>query len=390
MESNKWDRKCILQNINYPFSLTHNSKSIFYINPPKPFLPHYHPSLHSLFQELNLSMAKSTPNYTTCLLLVWGLVAALISHASSSKFQDQKNFYFPPIGVGYPPIGVGYPPISGGYPPIDPGVGSPPVIQTPPIVPSPPIGYSSSPPPTHGGSGGSTPPAHHTPPVHHTPSHGGSGGGSHGGGGHHHQGGSPPANCGNPSPHTPVDPRSPPHHTPSPPTYHYTPPAGGGGTPSSPPTYHYTPPAGGGGTPSLPPIVLPPTTPGIPLVPSPPFDPNSPPSPIGGTCDYWRNHPAVIWGLFGWWGTTIGSAFGVTSLPATGSHLNLVQALSNTRTDGIGALYREGTASLLNSIVNKNFPYSTSHVKDSFAAAIGSNKAAAAQARVFKLANEVI
>lgn len=105
-------------------------------------------------------------------------------------------------------------------------------------------------------------------------------------------------------------------------------------------------------------------------------------------CSFWRNHPGVIWGLFGWWGTTVGTAFGVTTLPGTGAHLNLVQALSNTRTDGIGALYREGTASLLNSMVNKNFPYTTSHVKDSFVAAVGSNKAAAAQARVFKLANE--
>ncbi|XP_076906171.1 uncharacterized protein LOC143562169 isoform X1 [Bidens hawaiensis] len=325
-------------------------------------------------------MASSTTS-----LLVWALVAAFISQnmVSCSTFQDKKNFFLPPLfpGGGSPPIdpGVGSPPTDPGvgYPPIDPGFGSPPVIQTPPVVPSPPIGYYTSPPPSHG-SGGSTPPAHHTP--------------SHGG--HHHHGGNPPSNCGNPPPSncgspppncgnpTPksppkhVDP-SPPHHSPSP-----APPTGG---------YHYNPPSSGGSPPtdpSSPPVVLPPTTPeSPPLLPSPPYDPNTP--PIGGTCNFWRNHPGIIWGLFGWWGTTIGSAFGTPSaLPATGAHLNLLQALSNTKTDGISALYREGTASLLNSMVNKNFPYTTNHVKDSFVAALGSNKAAAAQARVFKLANE--
>ncbi|MFS8027994.1 putative protodermal factor 1 [Helianthus anomalus] len=68
--------------------------------------------------------------------------------------------------------------------------------------------------------------------------------------------------------------------------------------------------------------------------------------------------------------------------------MNFQEALSNTRTDGIGALYREGAASLLNSMVNKNFPFTTSYVQDSFLAALRSNKAAAAQAEVFKLANE--
>ncbi|KAL8208132.1 hypothetical protein R6Q57_007544 [Mikania cordata] len=315
------------------------------------------------FQLSRIIMATSTTQTTG--LLVWSLLAALtifqnlvfpVHSASSSTFQDQKNFFFPPIipGVGSPPIIPG-----GGSPPIDPGVGSPPVTLTPPVVSSPPIVYHTSPPPTYG-SGGSTPPVHHTPP-------------SHGGGSHHH-GRSPPSNCGNPTPRSP--PRHAGHHNPSP----------------APPTYHYNPPSSGGSTPtptvpsSSPPIVVSPTTPGTPLFPSPPFDPNSP--PIGGTCDYWRNHPAFIWGLFGWWNPTIGSAFGTAGVPGTGAHLNLLQALSNTRTDGIGALYREGTASLLNSMVNKNFPYTTSHVKNSFVVAVGSNAAAAAQARLFKLANE--
>ncbi|XP_023736550.2 protodermal factor 1 [Lactuca sativa] len=324
-------------------------------------------------------MKRTRGTQSTC-LLVWGLVAALLSQnlvfpAFSATFQDEKNFfYFPPYPgvVASPPVVIPTPPI------VDP---SPPLVPTPPIVdPSPPIGYSNSPPPTHG-SGGSTPPAHHTP------SHGSGSSGD-----HHGHGGTPPKNCGNPTPHhSPpkhVDP-SPPHHNPSPatPTYHYSPPpsgGGGGGNGGNGGNGGSGGPGGSGGS-GTPPTVLPPTTPGLPY-PSPPFDPNSPPS--GGTCDFWRNHPGVIWGLFGWWGTTVGTAFGVTTLPGTGAHLNLVQALSNTRTDGIGALYREGTASLLNSMVNKNFPYTTSHVKDSFVAAVGSNKAAAAQARVFKLANE--
>lgn len=79
---------------------------------------------------------------------------------------------------------------------------------------------------------------------------------------------------------------------------------------------------------------------------------------------------------------------GLGGIPGFGPSMNFQQALSNTRTDGIGALYREGTAALLNSMVNKNFPFSTSHVRDSFVAALASNKAAEAQANVFKLANE--
>lgn len=104
-------------------------------------------------------------------------------------------------------------------------------------------------------------------------------------------------------------------------------------------------------------------------------------------CSYWKSHPAVIWGLLGWWGT-LGNAFGVTSVPGFGSSVSLQQALSNTRTDGLGALYREGTASLLNSMVNQRFPFTTKQVRDSFVSALGSNRAAAAQAQLFKLANE--
>ncbi|XP_071703701.1 uncharacterized protein [Rutidosis leptorrhynchoides] len=366
-----------------------------------------------------------TPTRTTqsTFLLIWGLVAILLSqNVFSSSLEDQKNFYFPPFPsilapplVLSPPIDPSTPPIGyyGSPPPTHGSGGSPPLVLSPPIDPStPPVGYYGSPPPTHGSGGSQSP-----PPVHHTPpSHGG--GGHHHGGSpspHHHHGGSPPTNCVNPSPPKHVDPSPGGHHnnpSPSVPTYHHTPPPSGGGSPptyhhippprsggggsgGSPPIYYHSPPpsgGGGGGSGSppgtYPPIILPPTTPGLPF-PSPPFDPNSPPI-TGGPCDFWRNHPGFIWGVFGWSGQTIGSAFGLGTLPGpgAGANLNLLQALSNTRTDGIGALYREGTASLLNSMVNKHFPYTTSHVKTSFLAAIGSNKAAAAQARVFKLANE--
>lgn len=102
---------------------------------------------------------------------------------------------------------------------------------------------------------------------------------------------------------------------------------------------------------------------------------------------YWRTHPGIIWGLLGWWGN-LGSAFGVTSLPGISSGVSLPQALSNTRTDGLGALYREGTASFLNSLVNHKFPFTTNQVRDRFVASLHSNKAAAAQAQLFKMANE--
>nr|KJB75432.1 hypothetical protein B456_012G041900 [Gossypium raimondii] len=181
---------------------------------------------------------------------------------------------------------------------------------------------------------------------------------------------------------------------------HGTPPSSGGGSPPS----HGTPSHGGGYHPSPTPSTpsggncgsppsygggSPPTTPidpGTPSIPSPPFFP-APTPPIGGTCDFWRSHPTLIWGLLGWWGS-VGNAFGVTNAPGLGTSMSLPQALSNTRTDGLGALYREGTASFLNSMVNNRFPFSTKQVRETFVAALGSNSAAAAQARLFKLANE--
>ncbi|PHT72949.1 Protodermal factor 1 [Capsicum annuum] len=206
-------------------------------------------------------------------------------------------------------------------------------------------------------SGSYTPPSHGSRGGHGTPSHGS---GGHGGNppGHHH------------------------HHNPTP-----SPPSGGGGsgyypspTPSTPTPS--TPRGGYSPTPTTPttPIIYPgtPSAPGV-----FPIDPNSPPF----TCNYWRTHPALIWGLFGWWGS-VGNSFGVASLPGFGSNMNLLQALSNSRTDAYGDLYREGTASLLNSLVSRRFTYTTNQVRDSFVSALSSDKSAAAQAQLFKLANE--
>ncbi|KZV56285.1 hypothetical protein F511_00282 [Dorcoceras hygrometricum] len=266
------------------------------------------------------------------MLLLWAAFLSqnlLIPVMSAANFEDQKNYYPP----------------SGSYTP-----------------------------PSHGSGGG-----HATP----TPSHGG-GSGSYGG--------SPPANCG-----TPPSGR---HHRTSPST-----PSGGGGYYHSPPistpspTTPTTPIPGSGTSPTTPivnpPIVTPPivdpgtpTTPGA-TIPSPPFSfgPSSPPF----TCIFWRNHPTLVWGLIGWIGTvggTVGGTLGVPTAPGFSPSTNVLQALSNTRTDGYGELYREGTAAFLNSIAHTRFPYTTTQVKDSFIAALSSNKAASAQAKLFKQANE--
>ncbi|CAH9091108.1 unnamed protein product [Cuscuta epithymum] len=250
---------------------------------------------------------------------------------------------------------------SGGYhnsPPTSPS------IDPTPTTPSPPS-YTPTPDPPSTPSYTPTPDPPSTPSYTPTPDSPPSGSGSSGQSGGYYN--SPPTSPSiDPTPTTPS--------TPS-----YTP------IPDSPSTPSYTP------TPDAPTIDTPPT----PIVLSPPFgfqpstppfafDPNSPPF----TCDYWRNHPGLIWGLVGFWGT-VGGVFGVAGAPGgVASNMNLMQALSNTRNDGLGELYREGTAALLNSMVTKRFPYTTNQVKDSFGAALSSDKAAAAQAKLFKLANE--
>ncbi|XP_020596714.1 protodermal factor 1-like [Phalaenopsis equestris] len=198
------------------------------------------------------------------------------------------------------------------------------------------IHYSPPTTPSHGG--GIT----HSPPS--APSHGGSGGG---------------CNCNTPPSITPTP--LVPLNPPSPTTPIYL-------SPPSP----------------LLPFSPPPSTPN-PTPPYIPIDPNSPPFP----CSYWFAHPTAIWVLFGYWGT-VGTIFGTT--PATGiafgRNLSLLEALGNTRDDGYGALLREGTASLLNSMASKSFFFNTEQVREGFNAAVQSEKMAADQANIFQKANE--
>ncbi|XP_019456979.1 PREDICTED: protodermal factor 1-like isoform X2 [Lupinus angustifolius] len=313
----------------------------------------------------------------------------------------------PPSDGSYNPT-PSTPPGGGSYnptpaPPSGGNCGSPPQEPTTPSIPSPPLdGGSYNPTPSTPPGGGSYDPTPAPPsdsgsgsynPTPSPPSGGGSGGSYNptpstppdGGGSYNPTPSTPPSDGGsyNPTPSPPSGSNcgSPPQDstTPSTPTTPSNPPSGGGGYYNSPPIY-------GGESPPTPITVSPPSTPIDPGTPStPPFLPS--PSPFTGTCNYWRNHPGIIWGLLGWWGT-LGHAFSVSSMPGFGASLTLPQALSNTRTDGVGALYREGTASFLNSLVNNKFPYTTQQVRDRFAASLSSNKAAAAQARLFKMANE--
>ncbi|KAG8045608.1 hypothetical protein GUJ93_ZPchr0008g13627 [Zizania palustris] len=251
-------------------------------------------------------------------------------------------------------------------------------------------GYGTPPTaPSHGGSGTLPAPSHGgygtTPSA---PSHGGYGSSpaapSTGGG----YGGSPttPSHGGGygSSPSTPAtgggyggSPTTPSHgggygSSPSTPSHD-----GGGGYGSSPTTPSHGGGAyGGGSTPT-------PSAGGHGLVP---VDPSSP-----GTCDYWRSHPMEIWSALGRWPSSVGHFFGSAGGSAAGgTGVTIQDALSNTRTDGAGALLREATAALLNSMTRAGFPYTTEQVRDAFAAATagGSDTAAAAQAAAFKKANE--
>ncbi|KAL5077599.1 hypothetical protein RYX36_016583 [Vicia faba] len=285
---------------------------------------HFTPLISSHSSKHLQKMARKITTFT--------MLLALLSHhlfiipVISSTLEDQKNYYIPDPHFRNPPSTFS-------------DSKCPHRSSSPPSHRSPPShGSSSSSPPSQGG--------YYTPTP--TPS-------------------TPSGGCGSSSP--PTDPSTPSHHPPSSGGYYTSPPS----TPTDPPVT-FTPPS-----PSTP------IDPATPTLPSPPFLPS--PSPLSGTCNYWRNHPAIIWGILGWWGT-LGNAFGVTSVPGFSPGLTLPQALSNTRTDGLGALYREGTASFLNSLVNHKFPYTTDQVRDRFSASLHSNKAAATQAHLFKMANE--
>ncbi|XP_045824837.1 protodermal factor 1-like isoform X2 [Trifolium pratense] len=279
----------------------------------------------------------SNVSFSMLVLLIGLLSQHLVIHAISNIAGDQKNFNIPDPHSGNPPTG--------------PHKNSPSSHSSPPS-------HGSSSPPSHGGS--SSPP-------------------SHGGGYYTPTPSTPSGGCGTSPSHDPSTPSTPSHN----PTTPSNPPSSGG--------YYTSPPPSTSNPPIDPPITLTPPSPstpidpGTPTIPSPPFLPFT--SPFTGTCNYWRTHPQIILGILGWWGN-VGHAFGVTSLPGFSPGLTLPQALSNTRTDGLGELYREGTASFLNSLVNHKFPYTTDQVRERFASSLHSNKAAATQAHLFKMANE--
>ncbi|ONK70136.1 uncharacterized protein A4U43_C05F30630 [Asparagus officinalis] len=269
-------------------------------------------------------------------LMISFLLTVLFSQSHEREFADQKTYYPPdPHSLSRPPHSVRPPKHH---------------HRTPACPPPPQGGSGCGCTPSHGGGSGSSPATHPPSP-------------SGGGGGYY----------GNPPPSPIVEPISPPT-----PTIVPTPDTPSILTPPSPPL-----------VPSPPFIPVDPNTP--PLTPStPPVDPNSPPFTPGGTpgtCIFWSSNPTLIWGIFGYW-ATVGGLFGpVTTLPFS-SNLSVQEALANTRNDGYGALYREATASYLNSLVNKNFPFTTPEVRHGFVSSMVSEKAAANQARVFKLANE--
>ncbi|XP_062218666.1 protodermal factor 1-like [Phragmites australis] len=151
--------------------------------------------------------------------------------------------------------------------------------------------------------------------------------------------------------------------------------SGGGYKPTPTPTYGATPTPSYGSSPSTP------STPSVGF-------PDIPKQGFTGSCDYWKSHPDMIIAVVGSLGN-IGKTFGDACGLIVGKKLeNLHDALSNTRTDGVGALLREGAAAYLNSIVNKKFPFTTTQVKDCIIVAVTSDSAASAQAGIFKKANE--
>lgn len=98
-----------------------------------------------------------------------------------------------------------------------------------------------------------------------------------------------------------------------------------------------------------------------------------------------------IWSALGSWPSSVSHFFGAAGgAVAGGPSVSIQDALANTRTDGAGALLREGAAALLNSMTRPGFAYTTEQVRDAFASAAagGSDSAAAAQAAAFKKANE--
>lgn len=84
-----------------------------------------------------------------------------------------------------------------------------------------------------------------------------------------------------------------------------------------------------------------------------------------------------------------GSGSGIGSIISGifGGQMTVYQGLTNTRTDGYGALARHSSAALLNSFTRRDYAYSPLQVKMQFRSALGSQQQAFQMARVFENAN---
>jgi hypothetical protein len=217
-----------------------------------------------------------------------------------------------------------------------------------------------------------------------------------------------------PTPTTPTDPTpiTPTDPVPTTPDTPYTPPTPTPSTPSDPapvtpadpvpttPTTPYTPdPA-----PITPADPIPtPTTPytpdPTPITPADPV-PATPAASTPGTCTWWSSHTtsfpdiiSIVSTIADLFGTITGgsgsSGTGVTSTIASifGGQLTVMQSLTNTRNDGFGALARQGSAALLNSLTRRDYPYNAFQVKTQFRNSLQSQQQAFATAKLFENAN---
>ncbi|KAG0583052.1 hypothetical protein KC19_3G105300 [Ceratodon purpureus] len=198
----------------------------------------------------------------------------------------------------------------------------------------------------------------------------------------------------------------------------YAPPYGSGSSPVTPvtpvPDVPYSPPYSptpSGDSPVVPTPVVP-TTPDVPYSPTPytptPYTPTDPapttPAPTTpGSCSWWSsntsNFPDII-SIF----TTLldvfqtisggsGGSGGAGSIISSifGNQMTVYQGLTNTRTDGYGALARQGSAAILNAYSRpREYPYSPFQVKLQFKNALGNQQSAFQMARVFENANNAL
>lgn len=100
---------------------------------------------------------------------------------------------------------------------------------------------------------------------------------------------------------------------------------------------------------------------------------------------YWISN-TQRWPAFFTVKTTVGEALGSPATKVFGQ-TTLLQALLNTRPDGYSTLLRNAATAILNSYSRSEYKFSHLTVIESFAASLGSSKAAAQQAAAFEEAN---